>query len=173
MTRQFEHIEAGILEKARKIRFVITDCDGVLTDNGVYFDNQGEAMKRFCIRDGMGVERLRNLHGVETGIMTGETSGSVLKRAEKLKIQHLYLGIKDKKAKLAEVLQETGFKAEEIAFIGDDTNDLEIMAEVGLAGCPGDATIFAKKAAQYICYERGGNGAFREFAELIILSKQQ
>lgn len=172
MTREFENIGESLLNKARKIRLVITDCDGVLTDNGVYYDNQGEAMKRFSIRDGMGVERLRNLHGVETGIMTGETSGSVVKRAEKLKISHLYLGIKDKKAKLAEVLEETGLSAEEIAFIGDDTNDLEIMGEVGFTACPGDATIFAQKAAAYICRERGGNGAFRELAELIILSKQ-
>lgn len=164
-------LPAGVLEKAREIRLLLTDCDGVLTDNGVYYTDQGEAMKRFSIRDGMGVERLRTLAGVETGIMTGELSGSVVKRAEKLQIRHLYLGVKNKLGKLEEVLAETGLRAEEIAFIGDDTNDLEIMQAVGLSACPADATLFARKTARYICTEKGGHGAFREFAELIVYSK--
>ena len=159
--------------KIAKIKLVLTDCDGVLTDTGVYYSDQGEVMKRFSIRDGMGVERLRKLAGIETGIVTGEFSGSVKKRAEKLKIEELHLGAKDKIVVLNEILDRKNLKAENIAFIGDDMNDLEIMKVVGLAACPGDAITEIKKISNYICKNRGGNGAFREFAELIIRWKEK
>jgi len=87
-------------EKAAKIRLLLTDVDGVLTDNGVFYGESGEVLKRFSIRDGMGVERLRKLAGIETGIITGELSPSVARRAEKLKITELHLGIKDKLGQL-------------------------------------------------------------------------
>ena len=84
------HLAKHLVEKIAKVKLLITDCDGVLTDTGVYYSAQGEEMKRFSIRDGMGVERLRTI-GIETGIMTGERSGSVVKRAEKLHIKELHL----------------------------------------------------------------------------------
>jgi 3-deoxy-D-manno-octulosonate 8-phosphate phosphatase (KDO 8-P phosphatase) len=155
-------------EKAKKIKLLLTDCDGVLTDGGVYYGEKGEVLKKFNIRDGMGVERLRTLVNVETGIITGELSPSVKKRAEKLKITELHLGIKDKPAVLREILLKKNLQADEIAYIGDDTNDVEIMKLVGLSACPADALIFAKNAAHYICENKGGEGAFREFAEYII-----
>ena len=154
--------------KAVKIRFVLTDSDGVLTDTGVYYSSEGEVMKRFSIRDGMGVERLRNILGIETGIITGELSDSVLKRAEKLKIKYLYRGIKDKKSQLSDILKEHNLKKENIAYIGDDVNDLELLYEVGLSATPADGMVFIKNIAHYICENKGGNGAFREFAELLI-----
>ena len=163
---------ADLHAKARRIRLVITDVDGVLTDSGVYYSAQGEELKRFSIRDGMGVERLRQV-GVETGIMTGELSGSVVKRAEKLRITELHLGIKDKATRLGEVLAATGLAADEVAFIGDDTNDVEVLQLVGLAACPADATTFVTAVADYRCQALGGHGAFRELAELIILAKNQ
>lgn len=158
---------ADLAAKARRIKLVLTDCDGVLTDGGVYYGENGEVLKRFNIRDGMGVERLRAV-GVETGIVTGEVSPSVIKRAEKLKITELHLGVKDKATLLAEILTRTGLAAEQVAFIGDDTNDVAILGLVGLAACPGDATRFARDAADYRCRARGGHGAFRELAELLI-----
>jgi len=158
----------NLAERARKIKFVLTDSDGVLTDTGVYYSAEGEIMKRFSIRDGMGVERLRNILGIETGIITGEESGSVLKRAEKLKIKHLYRGVKDKKSLLPQILTELKLDKENIAFIGDDVNDLELLNEVGLTATPGDGTDFIKNIVHYVCINKGGNGAFREFAELII-----
>lgn len=161
---------AKVFAKARRIKLVLTDSDGVLTDNGVYYSAQGEEMKRFSIRDGMGVERLRN-HGIATGIVTGEMSPSVAKRAEKLLIEELHLGVKDKAARLQEILLRLRLPAEEVAFLGDDTNDLGIMALVGLAACPSDATEFARQAAHYHCTTPGGHGCFRELAELIIASK--
>ena len=156
--------------RARRIKLVLTDCDGVLTDGGVYYSERGEEMKRFNIRDGMGVVRLRE-HGIATGIVTGETSPSVATRAAKLKITELHLGIGDKAALLPSILARLGLQPEEVAFIGDDTNDVDILGLVGLAACPGDATVFARRVAHYQCTAFGGHGCFRELAELIIASQ--
>src|SRR5450432_1602296 len=148
-----------VIQKASKIKLVIADSDGVLTDGGVYYSADGEVMKRFSIRDGMGVERLRNLANVETAIMTGELSGSVKKRAEKLQITEMHLGIKNKIETLQEILERLKLKPNQVAYIGDDTNDLEVMKAVGLSACPSDAISFVKKIADYVCEEKGGHGA--------------
>ncbi len=155
-------------EKAGKIKLLLTDCDGVLTDGGVYYTDEGEKMKRFSIRDGMGVERLKKLCGIETGIITGEMSPSVRKRAEKLNITELHLGIKDKARLLAEIIERKNLLAEQVAYIGDDVNDLAIMQGVGFTACPADAMKQVSKRVDYVCENNGGHGAFREFAELII-----
>jgi len=157
-----------LFDQARKIKLVLTDNDGVLTDTGVYYSERGEEFKRFSIRDGMGVERLRNLFNIETGIITGELSGSIKKRAEKLKITELFLGIKEKHLLLNEVLKRNNLKPENVAFIGDDVNDIELMKLVGLTASPSDGMVDVKSIVDYICTHKGGNGAFREFAELII-----
>ena len=159
---------AEVRARARVIRLLLTDSDGVLTDNGVYYSASGEEMKRFSIRDGMGVERLRKLAGIDVGIITGENSGPVRRRAEKLVITELHMGVKDKSAVLHEIIARRALLPEQVAYIGDDTNDVHIMQEVGLAACPADATPFAEAAAHFVCPNRGGYGAFRDFAELII-----
>lgn len=159
-------------EKAKKIKLLLTDCDGVLTDAGVFYSANGEELKCFSIRDGMGVERLRKLVGVETGIITGEKSGSVVKRAEKLMIEELHLGIKDKINCLKKILARQGLTEEEIAYIGDDVNDLSVIPVVGLSACPADGMIMVTEVVDYQCKNKGGHGAFREFAELIIALKQ-
>jgi 3-deoxy-D-manno-octulosonate 8-phosphate phosphatase (KDO 8-P phosphatase) len=159
-----------IITRAQKIKLLLTDNDGVLTDTGVYYSDAGEIMKRFSIRDGMGVERLRDI-GIETGIITGELSASIKTRAAKLHIQHLYLGIKDKPKKLDEIMADTGFKLDEIAFIGDDYNDLEVITNInqfGLTAAPQDAMPKIIDAVIYHCKMNGGQGAFRDFAEWII-----
>ena len=158
----------AIRKKASTIRLLITDVDGVLTDSGVYYGNDGEAMKRFSIRDGMAVERLKDIAGVETAIMTGELSGSVVKRAEKLKVATVLLGVKDKQSAVLQLMKEKNVERKEVAFIGDDVNDLGIIAEVGLSACPSDAFVSVKKAVDVVCDAKGGHGAFREFAELIL-----
>jgi len=160
-----------IHEKAKHIKLLITDCDGVLTDAGVYYGENGEVLKKFNIRDGMGVERLRKSANVETAIITGEVSPSVVKRAEKLKITELHLGIKDKLAILTQIMANRGLTKNNIAYIGDDVNDIEIMQHVGLTACPNDAISFTKEVADYICENKGGEGCFREFAELIIAAQ--
>lgn len=165
------NVTPEIFEKAKKIKLVLTDCDGVLTDTGTYYSYEGELMKRFSIRDGMGAERLRNLVNVETGIITGENTGIVSSRAAKLQITEVHLGIKNKTEKLNEILTAKNLQNYEVAFIGDDTNDIEIMKVVGLSACPSDATKFAKEVADVIVENKGGYGAFRDFAELIIEAK--
>ena len=159
-------------EKARQIRLLLTDCDGVLTDGSVYYSERGEEMKRFSIRDGMGAERLRELARVEVGIVTGESSSPLQRRAEKLGITELYLGARDKVAVLDGILKRHSLSREQIAYIGDDTNDVEVMKCVGLSACPADATRFAKEIADYVCESKGGHGAFRDLAEFIIAAKK-
>jgi 3-deoxy-D-manno-octulosonate 8-phosphate phosphatase (KDO 8-P phosphatase) len=160
--------EQKLKQKAQKIKLLITDCDGVLTDAGVYYSDKGEELKKFNLRDGMGVERLRKLAGIDTGIMTGENSPIVTRRAEKLQITHLYLGIKNKKERLQEVLAAHNLQSEEIAYIGDDLNDYDVICEAGLTASPSDGNSLIKERVDYICSLPGGAGAFREFAELII-----
>lgn len=155
-------------QKAAKIKLLITDCDGVLTDGGVYYGQQGEYLKQFNIRDGMGVERLRKLTGIETAIITGEKSPSLIHRAKKLNIKELHLLSKDKPAVLKEMLSRLGLTGQEVAYIGDDYNDLEIMKLVGFTASPSDALPAIKARVDYVCENKGGQGCFREFAELII-----
>jgi 3-deoxy-D-manno-octulosonate 8-phosphate phosphatase (KDO 8-P phosphatase) len=161
----------SLFEKAAPIRLLLTDCDGVLTDAGVYYTEHGEVFKRFSLRDGMGVERLRELAGVETGIVTGENSPIVAQRATKLGITELHLGAKNKKQVLYSMLERRQLTPEQVAYIGDDTNDEAIMRSVGLCACPADAIEDILNISDYICLLPGGHGAFREFAELIIQAK--
>jgi 3-deoxy-D-manno-octulosonate 8-phosphate phosphatase (KDO 8-P phosphatase) len=160
-----------ILKRASRIKLLLTDVDGVLTDTGVYYSAQGEAMKRFSIRDGMGVERLKKLVNVETGIITRENTDIVRSRALKLKINELHLGVFEKDKTLDEICIRRNFSKEEIAFIGDDTNDVEIIKLVGLSACPSDAMKAVKDIVDLVVKSKGGNGAFRDFAELIIEAK--
>ncbi len=164
--------DTSLMGKALRIKLLLTDVDGVLTDNGVYYSERGEELKQFSIRDGMGVERLRKLAGIETGIITGETSGSVARRAEKLQITELHLGIKNKAACLEEIIARKQLTAAEVAFIGDDVNDLDIMKQVGLTACPVNAMQAVQQQVDYTCKNKGGDGAFREFAEWLISSRQ-
>lgn len=158
-------------QKAVRIKLLITDCDGVLTDGGVYYGEQGEHLKKFNIRDGMGVERLRKLAGIETAIITGEKSPSVIERAEKLKIEELHLFVKNKPEVLKSIMERLALQAEEVAYIGDDYNDAEVMKLVGFTACPADALPGIKAHVDYVCQLKGGEGCFREFAELIIEAK--
>ncbi|GAB1351057.1 HAD-IIIA family hydrolase [Ignavibacteriales bacterium] len=156
------------ISKAKKLKILITDVDGVLTDTGVYYSSDGELMKRFSIRDGMGVERLRTECGIDTGIMTGENSAAVSKRAEKLKIVHYFPGVKDKKSVFKEIIASGNFAADEIAFIGDDYNDIGIIEEAAFTASPANGMPFIRSLVNYVCSVDAGHGAFRDFAELII-----
>jgi len=170
---QLKQKNLHLKEKLEKIKIVLTDNDGVLTDTGVYYSAKGEELKRFSIRDGMGIERLRKYAGVETIIITGEESGSVRTRAEKLKIKEYYLGVKKKEDLLPEIMRKNNVTVDEVAFVGDDSNDVELMKLVGFKATPADGMSFIKELADYVCENKGGNGAFREVAELIIAFKSK
>lgn len=165
---QLKEKNLRLKKKLEKIKVVLTDNDGVFTDTGVYYSEKGEEFKKFSIRDGMGVERLRKYVGIETIIITGEESGSVKARAKKLNIKEYYLGVKKKSDVLPKILKNNKVKPENIAFIGDDANDLELMELVGFKATPADGMNFIKEICDYVCKNKSGSGAFRELAELII-----
>lgn len=159
--------------RARQLRFLLTDCDGVLTDGTVYYSSAGEDLLRFSRRDGMGVERLKNA-GVEVAIVTRERSPIVARRAEKLGIQ-VFSGIRDKAAWVNTFLIEAGRRTDELAYIGDDVNDLgliEAIAPEGLTGAPADAEASVLAAVHFVSTRPGGLGAFREFADFLLGLRQ-
>lgn len=156
--------------RAARVRLVLTDCDGCLTDGGVYYGAEGEVLKRFNIRDGMGSQRLRQA-GIAVGIVTGEMSPSVIKRGEKLRLTEVHLGVQDKLPRVNEIAQRLGIDLTQIAYLGDDVNDLEALQAVGFAACPGDAFEGVKPHVHLVLESRGGHGAFREFAEVILAAR--
>jgi 3-deoxy-D-manno-octulosonate 8-phosphate phosphatase (KDO 8-P phosphatase) len=158
-----------LVGRARRLRAVLTDCDGVLTDGMVHVSEHGEALLRFSRRDGLGVERLREA-GIATAIVTRERSPIVLRRAEKLAVP-VFEGVRDKAAELPRVLAALGCAPHEVAYIGDDVNDLGILEAVGgegLTAAPFDAMEPVAAVVHHVCRARGGEGAFRELAEWVL-----
>ena len=147
---KMKKINKELIERVHRIKLVLTDCDGVLTDGGVYYSRAGEEMKLFSVRDGMGVERLRRLVNIETGLVTGENSEIVRKRVEKLGIREYHPGSIEKLSVLKNIIRNRKLSAEEIAYIGDDSNDFEIMQQSGLSACPSDAFISIRETAHLI-----------------------
>ena len=161
---------AQLRKRAKNLKLVLTDNDGVLTDTGVYYSEAGEVLKRFSIRDGMGVELLRE-NGIETAIITNEVSPSVQRRAEKLKMPRVYLGIMDKRAYLETIMKENDLAVDQLGYIGDDVNDLSIIKTIrdaGLTAAPADAMPIVSSEVHYRCTRNAGHGAFRDFADWII-----
>ena len=141
--------------KCQKIRLVITDVDGVLTDGGRYYSSSGEIFKRFHVRDGMGVNLLLR-NGVNTVIITKEISKIVNYWAKSMNVSKVYSGVKIKENELKKICKIYKLEPSNIAFIGDDVNDLELMKRVGLSATPYDGIAQAKKVADYICKSPGG-----------------
>ena len=153
-----------------KVKLIVLDVDGCLTDGSVYLDNQGNETKRFNIKDGLAIAAWIRL-GFEVAIITGRSSGSLSARCKELGIDNLHQGVKDKGSKLSQVLAELGVSLEETAAIGDDWNDLPVLERVGFAMCPADAVSEVRSAADYVCQANGGHGAVREAIEHIIDAK--
>ena len=149
---------------------VIMDVDGVLTDGGMYYGKNGEVLKKFNTRDGMGIQLLHQA-GIKTAIITQERTDIIAHRAKKLEIKEVYQGIKDKCKALDIILRKNNFNYDEVAYIGDDINDISILNKVGFAVCPKDAHKDVKENVDYICSKIGGQGAVRELCELIISNK--
>ena len=149
---------------------MLTDVDGVLTDGGMYYTTEGDIMKKFHARDGMGVTLLRK-HNIPTILITKEKTKMVKQWAAKMKVEKLYDGIIKKNMILDKVCKTFNLKSDEIAYIGDDVNDVPLLKAVCLAVTPNDGTKEAKSVSHYICNLKGGEGAFREFADLIISTR--
>jgi len=159
-----------LYKKFKKIKLVLTDVDGVLTDGGMYYTTQGDIMKKFHTRDGMGVTLLRK-YNIPTILITKEKTKMVKQWAAKMKVEKLYDGIIKKNMILDKVCKTFNLKSDEIAYIGDDVNDVPLLKVVCLAVTPNDGTKEAKSVSHYICKLKGGEGAFREFADLIISTR--
>lgn len=149
------------------IKLLVLDVDGVFTDAKVTNNAQGEFSKTFSMRDGMGLEILRE-NGVEVMVMTAEISDVVKTRMEKLQIADVYLGVKDKYSRLTQVLKEKNITRDQVAYMGDDVNDLANISSVALGACPGDAVMDIKQSADLTLSTHGGQGAIRELVDFIM-----
>ena len=160
-----------ILQKCKKIKLVITDVDGVLTDGGMYYSEKGEILKKFNARDGKGVELLHKIL-IKTVFLTSENSKIAKARARKVKADYCYINIKRKETMLSTICKRFRVKPSNIAYIGDDVNDIKIMKLVGLSAVPSNGTKEVKSVSDFKCKTKGGDGAFREFSDLILSSKK-
>lgn len=158
-------------EKLQQIKLLVLDVDGVMTDGGMYFTENGDEIKKFNTKDGMAILHLTK-SGFNVAIFSSGFKGNtVKKRAEMLGIQHCYVGRENKKEKLEAYLTEVGFDYSNVAMIGDDINDLAIMKEAGFSACPSDAVHVVKENVDVILSLKGGQGCIREFIDNYLLEK--
>lgn len=150
----------------KKIKMFLTDCDGCLTDGGMYYSENGDELKKFNTKDGMGLSNIRN-KGVVTGIITGENTKIVERRAEKLHINELHQGVTDKLSVVRDLAQKYHVSLEEVAYVGDDVNDIPVMEQVGFPCTANDANPKVKELAAYISSYNGGDGAIRDIIEYL------
>lgn len=149
-------------------KLILTDIDGVWTDGGMYYDELGNEFKKFHTYDSAGVLFCKILK-IPTGIITGENVKSVKRRAEKLKVEHLFLGVKEKVKIIENLINELNIQWSEVAYLGDDINDYTLLKKVGLSACPSSAPIYMKEIVDWQLEKKGGEGVFREFVEKILL----
>lgn len=148
-------------------KLVITDIDGVWTDGGMYYDQTGNEWKKFNTADSWGVAYCKHLK-IKTAIITGEDTLIVKRRADKLKIDYLFMGTKDKLAVADKLRSELGIEWKDVAFIGDDINDIKLMRKTGITGCPANAPDYIKSEVKFVTKKNGGEGAYREFIEWLL-----
>ena len=159
-----------IQERAARVKLLLMDCDGVLTDGRIWVMENGGDQKTFHTRDGLGIELLHRA-GLKSGIISGRISGAVERRARGLGMSFVCQGCEDKQKAYADTLVEAGLTNAEVAFIGDDLNDLPLMLQSGLGVAVADAALETRQHAHYMTTARGGRGAVREVIELILKSQ--
>tara|TARA_B100000953_G_scaffold96314_1_gene78859 strand:- start:690 stop:1166 length:477 start_codon:yes stop_codon:yes gene_type:complete len=158
------------MNNKNNIKLVATDIDGVWTDAKMYYTENGDFMKSFSTYDGMAVQLLREKN-IETVIITSEDSNIVLQRAKKLKIKNVTIGEKNKLEKIKKICADKKIDLSEVAYIGDDINDIDVLKEVGFSALTSNSPIKDKIKVDYITNRKGGDGAFREFVDLILKEK--
>lgn len=164
-------VGASFAEKAKKIKLLATDIDGVWTDGSMYYNGDGDCMKRFSTYDGMAMPLIREA-GIEVAVLTGENSPAVTARLKKLKVEHYFPAEKKKLERIKELCEKLNITLEEVAYIGDDINDLEILSAVGLSAMACNSPILHKFVPDYVTIREGGNGAFRDFADKILMARE-
>lgn len=155
----------------RELKLFATDVDGVLTDAGMYYGESGEELKKFHTRDGMGLKLLQ-AEGVLTAIITMENTKIVERRGKKLGIPEVFQGAKDKVAVLGNLSEKYGIPFEQMAYIGDDVNDVQALMVVGYAAAPSDCVEQVRRVVHYVCKKKGGEGAVREVIDRILAAKE-
>ena len=161
-----------VLHRAQRIKLLLMDCDGVLTDARIWLTADGDEQKAFHVRDGQGIS-VWHRAGFKSGIISGRAGSSVERRAHELKIEFVYQYAKDKVVALETITAAAGVSAEECCFIGDDLGDIGVMRRVGLAIAVADAAEDAKAVAHYVTRLKGGQGAVREVIELLLKSQNR
>ena len=154
-------------EKLEKVKLLILDVDGVLTDGRIIMDDNGREIKHFDVRDGHGIKLLQR-YGIDVVFLTGRRSAVVEHRARELGITHVVQGARDKRVALLDLAERIGIDPAAMAYMGDDVNDVDCLRAAGLAFAPADAVPEAKSAADFVTSAKGGGGAVREAAEYII-----
>ena len=160
----------AIAARCRALRLILSDVDGVMTDGSVLLLPDGREAKSFHIRDGLGIV-LAHRAGLRTGLVSGRSSEVVERRAAELGMAVVRQGVGDKRAVLDEILAQERLGARQVAYIGDDINDLAVMNEVGLAAAPADAPLEVRAQAFMVMQARGGRGCLREFVEAILRAR--
>lgn len=161
-----------LLARAEPIRLLLLDVDGVLTDGTLLYGEQNAESKAFHTQDGFGLRLLREA-GIDVGIITARNSTAVARRAEELKIPHLYQGVAGKREAFREILAVTGLRPYQVAYMGDDWLDLILLRQVGLALAPANAVAEVKAAAHLVTERRGGEGAVREACDLLLAAQKR
>jgi 3-deoxy-D-manno-octulosonate 8-phosphate phosphatase (KDO 8-P phosphatase) len=156
----------------KNIRLFATDVDGVLTDAGMYYSESGDEWKKFNTRDGMGIKLLQKA-GLITAIVTQERTKLVARRAEKLTIPEVHQGAMDKLSVVREMAGRYGVTLDQVAYIGDDINDLETLKAVGFSAAPADGLPQVLAVVDYVCRKKGGEGAVREIIDMILGAQQR
>jgi len=159
-----------LVEKAARIRMLVLDVDGVLTDGQLYFDNQGNEMKAFCTRDGLGLRALQS-QGTELAFITGRQSEIVAQRAAQLGITHVYQGRNDKLNAFNDLLSDTGMDEQNVCYAGDDWIDIPVLDRVGLSVSVADADPVVKNRVHWVTSLGGGKGAVREICDLLLAAR--
>jgi len=154
-------------EKAKKVKILLMDVDGVLTDGKLYYTHKGEEIKVFNVRDGLGIKLIQKA-GIKTGVISGRNSKPLINRLRELEVEEIYLGHNEKLPVFEEILKKNHLNYEEVAFIGDDYVDLPILLRVGFPIVVCDAPNVVKKTALYITKAKGGEGAVREAIEYLL-----
>lgn len=156
-----------MLERARRVRVVLLDFDGVLTDGRIVLGPDGLDVRAFDVKDGFGIQ-LARAAGLELGIVSGRTSVVLVDRARDLGIREVHQGVTDKAARLSEIAARLGASTDETCFMGDDLIDLPAMRRAGFAAAPADAMPQVRQLAHHVTEQRGGRGAVRELVELLL-----
>ena len=164
---KMKHETSDLSEKIRKIKCLLVDCDGVLTNGAMYYTENGDEIKKFSTKDGMGFKLLKE-KGFLTGIITGEDVQLVKRRFEKMNLDILFMGVSDKLSVLNQICEDYKLAYDEIAYIGDDINDIDVIKNVGFGCCVNDSVKSVKNNADYITHSKGGDGAVREVIDLLL-----